>query len=78
MRKSDEFHAGDVDVYQDMSSATVGPSGKICEMQLTSQVLLMCIFLKRWPLFYVCEQIHICSLHACDYVCMYSRWKGQR
>lgn len=26
MRKSDEFHPGDVDVYQDMSSATVGPS----------------------------------------------------
>ncbi|XP_056885751.1 protein kinase C delta type-like isoform X2 [Takifugu flavidus] len=26
MRKSDEFHPGDVDVYQDISSATVGPS----------------------------------------------------
>uniref|UniRef100_A0A674NRM2 Protein kinase C n=1 Tax=Takifugu rubripes TaxID=31033 RepID=A0A674NRM2_TAKRU len=31
MRKSDEFHPGDVDVYQDISSATVGPSGKMSD-----------------------------------------------
>lgn len=56
MRKSDEFHAGDVDVYQDMSSATVGPRGKMCKMQLTTQVLLISTFLKHWPL--LCKSVN--------------------
>lgn len=78
MRKSDESHAGDVDVYQDMSSATVDPIGKMCEMQLITQVLPMCTFLKHWPLLYKSANRQTCSRHACKYVCIYSRWKGQR
>lgn len=44
MRKSDESNAGDVDVYQDISSATAGPSGKMTDVQLITQVLPMCMF----------------------------------
>lgn len=52
MRKSDESDAGDVAVYQDISNATAGPSGKMGEIQLITQVLPMCIRLNHCPLLY--------------------------
>lgn len=32
LKKSDESHAGDVDVYQDVCSATADPGGKMCDV----------------------------------------------